>query len=180
MQGDKSGDTIAKKATRIAPTVSRIREERLATPPSSHPSTSALRPNSDRQHPGVRRRKSTTLSLKCQTLHDVMTATAGWNLLMHACVSGHLDLVNLLLQNREVRRALLELRVPRCRPPYSQGQHPDLAFPPLDVNHEDRAGQRAEGSWPAESCHEAIRSRLFRVNALCVAAREGCACHNLQ
>lgn len=56
----------------------------------------------------------------------------GWNLLMHACVSGHLDLVNLLLQNRE-------------------GQHPDLAFPPLDVNHEDRAG----------------------VTALCVAAREG-------
>ncbi|CAJ1353959.1 unnamed protein product [Effrenium voratum] len=56
----------------------------------------------------------------------------GWNLLMHACVSGHLDLVNLLLQNRE-------------------GQHPDLAFTPLDVNHADLGG----------------------VNALCVAAREG-------
>ena len=28
--------------------------------------------------------------------------------------------------------------------PFSQGQHPDLAFPPLDVNHEDRAGRRAE------------------------------------
>eukprot|EP00913_Durusdinium_trenchii_P030078 g28185.t1 len=56
----------------------------------------------------------------------------GWNLLMHACVSGHLDLVNLLLQNRE-------------------GQHPDLAFAPLDVNHGDTGG----------------------VNALCVAAREG-------
>lgn len=56
----------------------------------------------------------------------------GWNLLMHACVSGHLDLVNLLLQNRE-------------------GQHPDLAFTPLDVNHADAGG----------------------VNALCVAAREG-------
>ena len=25
-----------------------------------------------------------------------------------------------------------------------QGQHPDLAFPPLDVNHEDRAGRRAK------------------------------------
>jgi len=58
--------------------------------------------------------------------------SAGWNLLMHACVSGHLDLVNLLLQNRE-------------------GQHPDLAFSPLDVNHADASG----------------------VNALCVAAREG-------
>ena len=40
---------------------------------------------------------------------------------MHACVSGHLDLVNLLLQNRE-------------------GQHPDLAFTPLDVNHADAGG----------------------------------------
>mmetsp|Transcript_55117 Transcript_55117/g.98364 ORF Transcript_55117/g.98364 Transcript_55117/m.98364 type:complete len:1247 (-) Transcript_55117:167-3907(-) len=58
--------------------------------------------------------------------------SAGWNLLMHACVSGHLDLVNLMLQNRE-------------------GQHPDLAFSPLDVNHSDASG----------------------VNALSVAAREG-------
>ena len=63
---------------------------------------------------------------------------------MHACVSGHLDLVNLLLQNREVRAlALLEPRV-ALQPPPPQGQHPDLAFPPLDVNHEDRAGRRAE------------------------------------
>eukprot|EP00434_Breviolum_minutum_P006543 symbB.v1.2.005776.t1/scaffold289.1/size287290/21 len=75
----------------------------------------------------------------------------GWNLLMHACVSGHLDLVNLLLQNREAIRhdlrnishSFLDLPV--------QGQHPDLAFTPLDVNHADAGG----------------------VNALCVAAREG-------
>lgn len=58
--------------------------------------------------------------------------TAGWNLLMHACVSGHLDLVNLLLQNKE-------------------GNHPEMAFAPLDVNHGDASG----------------------VNALAVAAREG-------
>ncbi|CAE8607635.1 unnamed protein product [Polarella glacialis] len=58
----------------------------------------------------------------------------GWNVLMHASVSGHLDLVNLLLQNRE-------------------GAHPELALAPLDVNHCDASGVNAlsvtarEGHW---------------------------------
>jgi len=59
---------------------------------------------------------------------------AGWSVLMHACASGHLDLVNLLLQNRD-------------------GSHQDLELPPLDVNHCDGEGLHAlsiaarEGHW---------------------------------
>eukprot|EP00927_Polykrikos_kofoidii_P040656 TRINITY_DN34702_c0_g2_i1.p1 TRINITY_DN34702_c0_g2~~TRINITY_DN34702_c0_g2_i1.p1 ORF type:complete len:1195 (-),score=227.09 TRINITY_DN34702_c0_g2_i1:38-3622(-) len=58
----------------------------------------------------------------------------GRTLLMHACESGHLDLVNLLLQNRE-------------------GRHTELAIPPLDVNARDVSGATAlivaarEGNW---------------------------------
>lgn len=58
----------------------------------------------------------------------------GKTVLMHACASGHLDLVNLILQNRE-------------------GRHPDLKFPPLDVNQADKGGETAlhvaaqEGYW---------------------------------
>mmetsp|Transcript_153584 Transcript_153584/g.492261 ORF Transcript_153584/g.492261 Transcript_153584/m.492261 type:complete len:1098 (-) Transcript_153584:103-3396(-) len=58
----------------------------------------------------------------------------GKTLLMHACISGHLDLVNLLLSTRE-------------------GKRDDLIFPPLDVNHQDNSGSTAlilaarEGHW---------------------------------
>mmetsp|Transcript_45156 Transcript_45156/g.133669 ORF Transcript_45156/g.133669 Transcript_45156/m.133669 type:complete len:1204 (-) Transcript_45156:96-3707(-) len=58
----------------------------------------------------------------------------GRNVLMHACISGHLDLVNLLVSNRD-------------------GTHQDLAFTPLDVNHQDKMGITAlqlaarEGHW---------------------------------
>lgn len=58
----------------------------------------------------------------------------GKSVLMHACSSGRLDLVNLILQNRE-------------------GRHPDLKFPPLDVNQADKHGTTAlhvaasEGFW---------------------------------
>jgi len=58
----------------------------------------------------------------------------GKSVLMHACSSGHLDLVNLILQNRE-------------------GRHPNLKFPLLDVNHCDQYGTTAlhvaasEGYW---------------------------------
>lgn len=58
----------------------------------------------------------------------------GRSLLMHACVSGHLDLCNMLLQNRE-------------------GDHPYMKLPQLDVNHQDTMGVTAlstaarEGQW---------------------------------
>jgi len=58
----------------------------------------------------------------------------GRTVLMHAVASGHLDLVNLILQNRE-------------------GRHPILKFPPLDVNQQDSTGSTAlhvaaqEGHW---------------------------------
>jgi len=58
----------------------------------------------------------------------------GRSVLMHACASGHLDLVNLMLQNRE-------------------GDHPELAIPPVEINHVDNDGVTAlmvssrEGHW---------------------------------
>ena len=82
---------------------------------------------------------------------------------MHACVSGHLDLVNLLLQNREAIRhdlrnishSFLDLPV--------QGQHPDLAFTPLDVNHADAGGwvPKRQITWKSWKIQIYIHSSLF-------------------
>lgn len=58
----------------------------------------------------------------------------GRTLLMHACISGHLDLVNLLLKNRD-------------------GQHKELAIPEFNINAVDSFGTNAlivaarEGHW---------------------------------
>jgi len=63
-----------------------------------------------------------------------MVDAEGRTLLMHACASGHLDLVNLILQNMD-------------------GIHPELCFPLLDVNAGDNHGITAlmvacsEGHW---------------------------------
>lgn len=63
-----------------------------------------------------------------------LTDAEGKTLLMHACASGHLDLVNLILQNMD-------------------GNHPELCFPPLDINVGDEHGMTAlmvacaEGHW---------------------------------
>lgn len=56
------------------------------------------------------------------------------NVFMHACVSGHLDLVNVLLQNRD-------------------GQHDEICVMPIDVNQSDKDGMTPlmiaaqEGHW---------------------------------
>lgn len=60
----------------------------------------------------------------CEPANAAAIDAAGWSVLMHACASGHLDLVNLILQN-------------------AQGEHPDLAFTPLDVNIVDKHGTSA-------------------------------------